>query len=104
MRSLHAELAAVPDFRRAQGKKHTVARVLTVHVLAEIANMKGCLAAAQFARAVPEGAGGRRRVAEPEDGRSPPTASASGAPTATARAITRPWPLSTMRAARPSRS
>ena len=52
MRSLHAELAAVPDFRRAQGRKHTVASVLTVHVLAEIANMKGCLAAAQFARAL----------------------------------------------------
>ena len=52
MRSLHAELAAVPDFRRAQGKKHTVACVLTVHLLAELANMKGCLAAAQFARSL----------------------------------------------------
>ena len=52
MRSLHAELAAVPDFRRAQGLKHTVASVLTVHVLAEIANMKGCLAAAQFAESL----------------------------------------------------
>ena len=52
MRSLHAELAEVPDFRRAQGKKHTVACVLTVHILAELANMKGCLAAAQFARAL----------------------------------------------------
>ena len=49
MRSLHAELAAVADFRRAQGKKHTVACTLTVHVLAELANMKGCLAAARFA-------------------------------------------------------
>ncbi len=45
MRSLHAELAAVPDFRRAQGRKHTVACTLAVHVLAELANMKGCLAA-----------------------------------------------------------
>ena len=70
MRSLHAGLAAVPDFRRAQGKKHTVACVLTVHILAELANMKGCLAAAQFARAVPAGAGGRWRMAEPEDGAS----------------------------------
>ena len=52
MRSLHAELAAVPDFRRAQGRKHTVASVLTVHVLAELANMKGCLAAAQFAQSL----------------------------------------------------
>ncbi len=52
MRSLHAELAAVPDFRRAQGRKHTVACVLAMHVLAELANMKGCLAAAQFARSL----------------------------------------------------
>ena len=52
MRSLHGELAAVPDFRRGQGRKHTVACVLTVHILAERANMKGCLAAAQFARSL----------------------------------------------------
>ena len=52
MRSLRAELAAVPDFRRAQGRKHTVACVLAVHILAELANMKGCLAAAQFARSL----------------------------------------------------
>ena len=68
MRSLHAELAAVPDFRRAQGKKHTVACVLTVHLLAELANMKGCRAVR--ALAVPGGAGGRRRMAQPEDGAS----------------------------------
>ena len=52
MLSLHAELAAVPDFRRAQGRKHAVACVLAMHVLAELANMKGCLAAAQFARSL----------------------------------------------------
>ncbi len=52
MRSLHAELAAVPDHRRAQGRKHTVASVLTVHILATLANMKGCLAAEQFARSL----------------------------------------------------
>ena len=52
MRSLYAELAAVPDHRRAQGRKHTVASVLTVHILATLANMKGCLAAAQFARSL----------------------------------------------------
>ena len=51
-RPLHAGLAAVPDFRRAQGRKRTVASVLTVHVLAELANMKGCLAAAQFTGAL----------------------------------------------------
>ncbi len=52
MRSLHDELAAVPDYRRAQGRKHTVACVLSVHILATMANMRGCLAAAQFARAL----------------------------------------------------
>ncbi len=52
MRSLHAELAAVRDFRRAQGRKHGVACALTVHVLAELANMKGSLAAARFARSL----------------------------------------------------
>ena len=52
MRSLHDELAAVADFRRAQGRKHTVACVLTIHVLAELANMKGCLATAEFARSL----------------------------------------------------
>ena len=34
----------------AAWQKHTVAYVLTVHVLAALANIKGCLAAAQFAR------------------------------------------------------
>ena len=52
MRALHAELMRIPDFRRRQGRKHTVACVLCVHILAELANMKGCLAAAQFARAL----------------------------------------------------
>ena len=52
MRTLHGELMRIPDFRRRQGRKHTVACVLCVHILAELANMKGCLAAAQFARAL----------------------------------------------------
>ena len=52
MRSLYTELAAIPDYRRAQGRKHTVACVLTIHLLATMANMKGCLAAAQFAKAL----------------------------------------------------
>ena len=50
MRSLNDGPAAVPDFRRAQGKKHSIACALTVRALAGPANMKGCLAAAQFAR------------------------------------------------------
>jgi len=104
--------------RRAQGRKHTVASVLTVHGLAEIGNMTGCLAAAQFARALSreelEAVGAWRNPRTwsaagpgpgfPSPGRAPPTASASGAPTATATAITRPWPSSTTRPARPARS
>ncbi len=50
LRSLYAELADIPDFRRAQGRKHTVASILTMHVFAELANMKGCIATAEFAR------------------------------------------------------
>ncbi len=52
MRALHAELMGIPDFRRRQGRRHTAACVLSVHILAELANMKGCLAAAQFAKAL----------------------------------------------------
>ncbi len=52
MRSLYEELASVDDFRRKQGMKHTVACVLTLIILATFANMKGCMAVAQFARAL----------------------------------------------------
>ncbi len=52
MRSLHDGLAAVADFRRAQGRKHGAACVLACHVLAGLANMKGCLATAGFARSL----------------------------------------------------
>jgi len=52
MRSPYAELAAVPDFRRPQGGKHTVACALTAHILAETANMKGCAAAERFAKSL----------------------------------------------------
>ena len=50
LRSLYAELAEIPDVRRAQGRQHTVANILTIHVLAERANMKGCIATAECAR------------------------------------------------------
>ncbi len=38
------------QYRRAQGHKHMVACVLSVHILATMANLRGCLAAAQFAK------------------------------------------------------
>ena len=50
LRSLYDELAAVPDFRRAQGRKHTVASVLAVYILARLANCRGPVAAAEYAR------------------------------------------------------
>ena len=45
MRSLYQELAGIPDFRRGQGRKHTVASVLAVYILARLANMRGPVAA-----------------------------------------------------------
>ena len=66
--------------RRAQGRKHTVASVLTVHVLAESANMKGCLAAAQFARALSRealAAVGAWRGGVASRSRSPPSTGSS---------------------------
>ena len=50
LRSLYEELAAVRDFRRAQGRKHTVASVLAVYILARLANCCGPVAAAEYAQ------------------------------------------------------
>ena len=52
MRSLHTELAGIQDWRRAQGCKHSLAGTLTVIVLATLANMKGCSAAARFGKSL----------------------------------------------------
>jgi len=49
LRSLYEELSDLPDVRRKQGMKHSVVNILTVHVLAELAIMKGCIATAKFA-------------------------------------------------------
>ena len=50
LRSLYEELAAIQDFRRAQGRKHTVASVLAVYILARLANLRGPVAAAEYAQ------------------------------------------------------
>ena len=50
LRSLYEELAAVKDFRCAQGRKHTVASVLAVYILARLANIRGPVAAAEYAQ------------------------------------------------------
>ncbi len=114
MRSLHDELAVIEDFRRAGSTR-------CAHVLAELANMKGCLAAAQFAQSLSRdelkaigGTRGRSCASRPpgrpstgSSGRSIPRrsrmCSAAGSPgrlpptasasaAPTATATTRPWP------------
>ena len=52
MRSLYEELASIPDHRRAQGRKHSIASVLAVHILATLCNMRGPVAAAEYARSL----------------------------------------------------
>ena len=52
MRSLYDELASIPDHRRAQGRKHSIATVLAVHILATLSNMRGPVAAAEYARSL----------------------------------------------------
>ena len=50
LRSLYRELTEVRDFRRAQGRKHSVATVLAVYILARLANLRGPVAAAEYAQ------------------------------------------------------
>ena len=50
LRSLYRELTEVRDFRRAQGRKHCVATVLAVYILARLANLRGPVAAAEYAQ------------------------------------------------------
>ena len=51
-RSLYEELATIPDHRRGQGRKHSIATVLAVHILATLSNMRGPVAAAEYARSL----------------------------------------------------
>ena len=68
MRSLYEELAAVKDFRRAQGRKHTVASVLAVYILARLANIRGPVAAAKYAQQLSQAElKSRRRLEVPPD-------------------------------------
>ena len=52
MRSLRDELAAIPDFRRAEGRRHAVAYALAVWTVAQLCGFRGYVAAAQFAAAL----------------------------------------------------
>ena len=42
----------MPDFRRAQGRKHTIASVLTIYTVASLSGFESGIGAAQFARAL----------------------------------------------------
>ena len=49
--SLYEELLRVPDSRCAQGRKHTIASVLAIVIVARLAGFESSIGAAQFARA-----------------------------------------------------
>ena len=51
-RSLYEELQEIPDHRRGQGRKHSLATVLAVYLLALLSNMRGPVAAAEYAQAL----------------------------------------------------
>ena len=50
--SVYEELLRVPDFRRAQGRKHTIETVFAINTIASLASFESGIAVAQFARAL----------------------------------------------------
>ncbi len=52
LRLLCAELSEVPDFRRAQGRKHQTATVLAIYLLARLAGLHGGKAATAYAQSL----------------------------------------------------
>ena len=42
----------MPDFRRAQGRKHTIASVFAINTVADLVGFESGIGAAQFARAL----------------------------------------------------
>ena len=52
LRSLHDDLSRMRDFRRGQGRKHTLACAFSTLILAQLSGFYGSLAAAQFAAAL----------------------------------------------------
>lgn len=52
LRSLYDELGEVEDFRRAQGRKHSVACVVAIYILSFLSGMRGGDAAAQYAKSL----------------------------------------------------
>ncbi len=54
LRSLHDDLSQMRDFRRGQGRKHTLACAFSTLILAQLSGFHGSLAAAQFAASLSE--------------------------------------------------
>ena len=52
--SLLEELQRIPDFRHAQGRRHRLATVLGICVLARLAGKVGCNATARYAKTMPQ--------------------------------------------------
>ncbi|MCY3770144.1 MAG: ISAs1 family transposase [Gammaproteobacteria bacterium] len=52
MRTLYEERLQVEDFRRPQGRKHTMASTIATHILARISGFVGFAEAAQFTRSL----------------------------------------------------
>ena len=52
--SLLEELQRIPDFRHAQGRRHKLATVLGICVLARLAGKVGCDATARYAKTMPQ--------------------------------------------------
>ena len=52
LRSLYEELGEVEDFRRAQGRKHSMACVLSIYILTLLSGMSGPVAAAQYGKSL----------------------------------------------------
>lgn len=50
LKSLYEELNRIPDFRRAQARRHSVACVLSIYILSFLCGMRGPVAAAQYAK------------------------------------------------------
>ena len=52
LNSVYEEFLRVPDFRRAQGRKHTIESVFAIVIVARLAGFETGIGAAQFARAL----------------------------------------------------
>ena len=52
LNSVYEEFLRVPDFRRAQGRKHTIETVFAIVITARLAGFETGIGAAQFARAL----------------------------------------------------